>query len=265
MQLIIPARNEELRLPATLRALREYAMSPSENLEPIEIIVVDNASTDRTAAVARAESSAGMPVRVVPCATPGKGAAVRAGVAASVAKVIGYLDADGATALDSIATAGQLLAHSADVAVGSRAMPGSTTTARHTRVRTLGAFVYRSLAGRLVPDIRDTQCGFKLMDGDLARRIFADTVADGFSFDVEVLGRARLAGARIVEFPVAWTDMPGSTFIPARDGLAAFRELAAIGSSLRAERRVPRPREFPLEPVTTLLPAPSALGHAIDQ
>jgi hypothetical protein len=103
------------------------------------------------------------------------------------------------------------------------------------------------------------------MDGDLARRIFADTVTDGFSFDVEVLSRARLAGARIVEFPVTWTDMPGSTFLPARDGLAAFRELVAIGSSLRAERRTQRPSEFPLEPVTALLPAPPVLGHAIEQ
>lgn len=265
MQLIIPARNEERRLPSTLCALREYAMSPSENLEPIEVIVVDNASSDRTAAVAGAESSAAMPIHVVQCATPGKGAAVRAGVAASVAKVIGYLDADGATALDAIATAGQLLAHGADVAVGSRAMPDSTTTARHTRVRTMGAYVYRTLASRLVSDIRDTQCGFKLMDGDLARRIFADTVADGFSFDVEVLGRARLSGARIVEFPVTWTDMPGSTFIPARDGLAAFRELAAIRASLGAERRAPRPHELPVEPVTALLPLPPVLGHAIEQ
>ena len=262
MQLIIPARNEERRLPSTLRALREYAMSPSENLEPIEVIVVDNASSDRTTAVALAESSAAMPVHVVHCATPGKGAAVRAGVAASQADVVGYLDADGATSLEAIASAMHLLAHGADVAVGSRALPDSSTTARHTRVRALGAWVYRSLAGRLVPAIGDTQCGFKVMDGDLAREVFAATQADGFSFDVEVLGRARLAGVRIVEFPVVWTDIPGSTFVPTRDGLAAFRELAAIGSSLRAVRRVPRTRELPR---AQLVPVQPALGRAVER
>ena len=64
------------------------------------------------------------------------------------------------------------------------------------------------------------------MRGDLAREVFAETRADGFSFDVEVLGRFQRRGARVVEFPVRWVDVPGSTFVPLRHGLAAFAELA---------------------------------------
>ena len=82
-------------------------------------------------------------------------------------------------------------------------------------MRERGARTYRSLHRPLVPGVADTQCGFKLIDGDLARRVFADLRTTGFSFDVEMLARAQALGARIDEFPVTWTDVPGSTFVPA--------------------------------------------------
>ena len=233
MQLIIPAYNEADRLPGTLRALRAHALAAGPISGTLEVIVVDNASTDRTVDLARAADSPAMRVRVLGCAIRGKGAAVRAGIAATTSDVVGFMDADGATALEAIEDASRLLDGGADVAVGSRGLAESVTMERHSAVRAAGAGLYRRLAGVLVPGIHDTQCGFKLMAGGLARQVFAATRTDGFSFDVEVLARARNAGARIAEFPVVWIDVPGSTFSPVRHGLNSFVELAGIARQLR--------------------------------
>lgn len=234
MQLVIPAYNEAGRLPRTLAALRrQVAAEPL--LTDIEVIVVDNGSTDTTAAAAAKASSRLMPVRVLRCATRGKGAAVRAGVAITDDPVVGFMDADGATDLSAFATALRLIEDGADVAVGSRGVVGSKTNERHTAVRAWGARGYRRCAAALVPGIHDTQCGFKLMRGDLARSIFAETRTRGFSFDVEVLARALRAGAKLAEFPVSWVDVPGSTFHPARHGFNSFAALAAIPWHLRTQ------------------------------
>lgn len=237
LQLIIPAYNEEHRLPGTLRDLRDHVTHRGWMPEQVEVIVVDNASTDATATVARDADSPALPVRVVHCPIQGKGAAVRAGIAATRAELVGFMDADGATGLEALDEAWRRLVLGADVAIGSRAVEGARTVARHSRLRERGARVYRQLAGRIVPGVADTQCGFKLMGGDLARRVGARLQTDGFSFDVELLARMRLEGARIAEFPVSWRDVPGSTFDPARHGLDSFRELAAIAWNLRGARR----------------------------
>lgn len=233
MQLIVPAFNEEARLPRTLATLRAHLLAAEESAGPVEVIVVDNASTDATAEVARAAGSLAMPVRVVLCPTRGKGAAVRAGIAETTADVVGFMDADGATDLSALAEGVRLLSAGADVAIASRAVAGSVTTERHSAVRGWGAAWYRRATRQIAPGIVDTQCGFKLFRGDLAREVFALTRADGFSFDVEVLGRAQRHGARIVEFPTTWDDVPGSTFAPFRHGASAFWELAVIAARLR--------------------------------
>ena len=233
MQLIIPAFNEERRLPDTLRALRTYVLAATDGVGPVDIIVVDNASTDRTAEVARSFDSPAMPVRVIHCPTRGKGAAVRAGVAASTGDRIGFMDADGATHLDAMLDASRLLDGGVDVAVASRALDRSVTLERHSRLREIGASVYRGMTRKVAPGIADTQCGFKLMRGDLAREVFAKTRCDGFSFDVEVIGRFQRRGARVTEFPVVWVDVPGSTFVPLRHGFAAFGALAMIAWRLK--------------------------------
>jgi dolichyl-phosphate beta-glucosyltransferase len=239
MHLIIPAYNEAERLPATLASLRTYAAAHPTG-EPLAVLVVDNASTDRTAEVAASFDGPDLSVSVLRCETPGKGAAVRAGVlsvtAGHRAGVVGFMDADGATDLSALAEGLSLIADGADMAIGSRAVDGSRTMARHSRLRQVGATAYRRQTGRITPGIADTQCGFKLMRADLARRIFTPLRCSGFSFDVEVLGRAQRLGARIAEFPVLWVDVPGSTFRPARHGFAAFWELARIGHLLGTYR-----------------------------
>lgn len=253
MQLIIPAYNEERRLPATLAALRAYALSTAEVPHPpLEVLVVDNASTDRTAEVALQMDSPVMPVRVLRCDARGKGAAVRAGIAATTSDVVGFMDADGATDLQALQVAARLLAEGADVVVGSRAAEGAVTEARHTWMRTAGARWYRRAAALLVPDVTDTQCGFKVLRGDLAREVFATCHTRGFSFDVELLARCRQHRARVAEFPVVWSDVPGSTFSPLRHGLRSFAELVAIACRLRLRPARSGAAVTPLRPAVTV-------------
>ncbi len=233
MQLVIPALNEERRLPATLRALRSYVLAAREGASAVDVIVVDNASTDRTRDVARRFDSPAMPVRVVHCAARGKGAAVKAGIAATTGDRVAFMDADGATHLDALVCAERLLDDGVDLAIGSRALDDSVTFERHSKVRAAGASAYRDLTRRVARGISDTQCGFKMMSGDLAREVFAAVRCQGFSFDVEVVGRFQRFGARVEEFPVVWVDKPGSTFVPARHGFASFLELGSIAWRLR--------------------------------
>ena len=233
LQIVIPAYNEANRLPRTLRELRRFVRDHRARLGAVEVIVVDNASTDEAAALAAAADCRALPVRVLSCATRGKGAAVAAGIAVTDADVVAFMDADGATHLDALLESTRLMALGVDVAIGSRAAHGSDTAARHSRLRESGARRYRSLTGRIVPGISDTQCGFKVFRGDVARTAFAGLRTAGFSFDVELLARVQRGGARVVEFPVQWADVPGSTFEPLRHGAGAFLNLAVIAWQLR--------------------------------
>ncbi len=157
-------------------------------------------------------------------------------MAASTHDRVVFMDADGATHLDALVDGDRLLDAGADLAIGSRALADSVTVDRHSRVRAVGAGVYRDLTRRVAPGIADTQCGFKMMRGDVAREVFPQLRCRGFSFDVELVGRFQRAGARVVEFPVVWVDKPGSTFVPARHGVASFVELGSIAWRLRGRQ-----------------------------
>jgi hypothetical protein len=231
LEIIVPARNEQARLPSGLAELcgKIAALAPGA-----EVIVVDSASSDRTAAIVREWPATPVPVRLVRCDRPGKGAAVRAGLLASQAAFVGFCDVDMAT---DLAALGDVLGHlraGQQVIVGSRAHEASVVEVRHSAVRKAGAAVFRALARMIVPGAGDTQCGFKFFAGPLARRAAADLRATGFAFDIELLARCRQLGGEVVEIPVGWRDMPGSTFSVWRHSLSAFAEIGAITLALRA-------------------------------
>ncbi|WP_084773330.1 glycosyltransferase [Nonomuraea candida] len=248
LEIVIPARNEEGRLPGGLLQLcAKLARMPF----PTAVSVVDNNSTDRTAQIVRDWPAGPVPVSLVTCPVPGKGAAVRAGLLGTTAPFVGFCDADMATDLDAIDEAFGLLLAGERVVIGSRAVEGSHVENRHSKVRELGAFGFRALAGVLVPGVSDTQCGFKFFDGVLARDIAAVLRTPGFAFDVELLARCLEQGSEVHEIPVCWRDMPGSRFSPARHTLGILVELGRIWLRLRA-RPGPAVRpawEPPLDPV----------------
>jgi dolichyl-phosphate beta-glucosyltransferase len=227
LSIVIPAFNEERRLGPSLEALRAFVRRRRLRAE---VLVVDDGSSDGTAALVRQRAKAFPGLRLV--AQPrnlGKGAAVKAGVLASRGQRILFSDADLSTPLEELFPLQAALQAGADIAIGSRALDRTRIAVRQP--------LYREAAGRLfnrlvqlisVPGIRDTQCGFKLFQAPVAQRLFARQQVPRFGFDVEVLFLARLAGYRIAELPVRWVNSPETKVRPFRDGGRAFLDLALI-------------------------------------
>ena len=231
LSIVIPAYNEATRLPRTLAALRAHLGDPAA-----QVVVVDDGSTDATAEVARAAGAAAFPVEVVELGTNrGKGAAVRAGMAATTGDSVLVMDADLATDLAAVAPALALLAE-ADVVVGSRAVPGSTVRGTTGLRKAMGRTFNRMVRVVARLDVHDSQCGFKAFRGDVGRLLFALTEIDGFAYDPEVLVLARILGYRMVELPVDWTAVDGSTVRPVRDSLATGIALVRIVARRRPAR-----------------------------
>ena len=229
IDLVIPVLNEELRIGRTLTALAAHV---GDGGLPVRLIVVDNGSVDATVSIVERHCR-GMDIEVISCRHRGKGAAVRTGMLHSTAPRVGFCDADLSTPLSTFGTALSLLDHGYQAVIASRRVAGATYEVRQPIVRRAGSQAFSLVAGSLVGPIRDTQCGFKLFDGELARSVFADLQLHGFAFDVELLARLRRRGVEVAEVAVAWTDDAASTFSPVRDGYAAFRDLRQIKRALR--------------------------------
>ena len=253
IEIVVPARNEARRLPGGLDALcRKAAALPV----PAGILVVDSASTDATSDVVRQWPAGPVPVRLLHCDRPGKGLAVRTGLLATRAPLVGFCDADMATDLAALDVAIGLLAEGNSLVVGSRGLPASVVENRHSAVRRAGAAVFRAMARRVVPDATDTQCGFKFFSGPLARAAALGLTTPGFAFDIELIARCQRLGASLTEFPVHWRDMPGSTFSVPRHSAAALRDVVSIWLSHRPGCAAVL---APATPATVLAPAAAAV------
>lgn len=229
LSIVIPAYNEEQRLPATL--METLAFVQAARME-YELIVVDDGSQDATADIVAeiARSSAG--VRLIRLAqNSGKGFAVRSGFINAGGERILFMDADAATALDEISRLDRVMTDTgADVVIGSRAhLPGSHTTVE--------AKWFRHVAGRVfhqfvrvygVSGIIDTQCGFKLFSRKAALAIASRMRMHGYSFDVEMLLIARELGYVISEVSVNWTHQAGSKVAVVSDGMRMVADLVRV-------------------------------------
>jgi dolichyl-phosphate beta-glucosyltransferase len=217
LSIIIPAYNEEKRLPATLAKVQEYLAASHWDFS--EIVVVDDGSRDRTIQVAR---DAGVKVLKNP-GNRGKGFSVRHGMLAAAGEWSLFTDAD----LSSpIAETEKLwdAAHrrGAKIAVGSRAVDRSLVGVHQSLARETSGRVF-NVAMRIVTGLpfKDTQCGFKLFESAAAREVFSRQQLDGFGFDVEVLFIAHRLGYSTIEVPVRWDNVEG-TKVSLWLGVAAF-------------------------------------------
>lgn len=225
LSVVIPAYNEETRLPGTLGVIKEY-LARREH----EVVVVDDGSSDRTAEIAEA-----FDCRVVRhLHNLGKGAAVRSGVLASRGNLVLVTDADLAAPITELPKLEATLERGADIAIGSREVLGAKVD-RATFKRKLAGKVFNLLV-RLLTGLpyRDTQCGFKLFRGDAARVLFSRAECSGYCFDVEVLLLAREMGFKVEEVGVSWKDVPGSKVRLLRDGWKMLRELVEVRKRLAA-------------------------------
>jgi dolichyl-phosphate beta-glucosyltransferase len=225
LDVIIPAFNEAKRLPETLRhAIPYLERQPWRS----RLMVVDNGSVDGTAAVARSTHSKQVEIRVIGCSRPGKGAAVRRGLLASTAPLVGFIDADLSTPLETLSVAVAELRRGVGAVVASRYAPGGQFVQSQPWGRRIGGTAFRMMARRLVTHVHDTQCGFKFFRREVVLCALQRCKLDCFAFDVELLRQIQNMGEQIVEVPVAWTDDISSTLRPVADGLTSFTSLAKL-------------------------------------
>jgi glycosyltransferase involved in cell wall biosynthesis len=206
ISIIIPAYNEEKRLPATLAAVQAYLAKT--NWEFSEIVVVDDGSRDHTVKAAR---GAGVRVLENP-GNRGKGYSVRHGMLEAKGEWALFSDADLSAPIEDLETLWSAAATAAaPVAIGSRAVDRSLVGVHQPAFRELSGRFF-NLVMRLITGLpfHDTQCGFKLFQSSAAREIFSRQLLDGFGFDVEVLYIARRLHYRAIEVPVRWNDVPGT-------------------------------------------------------
>jgi len=223
---VIPAYNEELRLPTYLGEVIAYFDGRDE---PYEILVVDDGSRDETAARVLDAQAAHASVTLHRLATNhGKGFAVRAGMRAARGELRLMADADGATPIGEVKRLEAAIHAGADVAIGSRAL-ADPSVSRHVRLhRKLSGDIFNFLVRRLgVPGISDTQCGFKLFRSAAAEALFRELRTEGFAFDVELLLLARRRGYRVTEVAINWSDQPGSKVGVLMDGPRMLAQILA--------------------------------------
>ncbi|MFE9449014.1 dolichyl-phosphate beta-glucosyltransferase [Streptomyces sp. NPDC006739] len=214
LSVVIPAYNEERRLGPTLEAITGYLTENQGRWGEWEVVVADDGSEDGTREVVTGLEHP----RVRLVAAPrnlGKGHALRLGVAAAGGRRVLVTDADLATPIEELEQLDKALSEGNTAAIGSRSVPGADIAVRQHRLRELlgraGNFLIRRVA---VPGIRDTQCGFKLFEGDRAREAFGAARLNGWGIDVEVLRHFHRLGLPVAEVPVRWSHQPGSKVGP---------------------------------------------------
>jgi len=227
LSVVVPAFDEEQRLPSTLARLKEYL---GQQRYTWELIVVDDGSLDGTLALARRSLSDG-PGRVLRHSRNlGKGAAVRTGMLAARGELCLFSDADLSTPIEEL---DRLLApvinETCDVAIGSRGLAESRVEVHQSILReTMGRVFNLIVQALTVPGIRDTQCGFKLFDSQAAEEIFSRQQSNGWAFDVEILMIAREQGLRVREVPVRWRNSPATRVSLLRDSVGMLLEVLKL-------------------------------------
>ncbi len=228
LSVVFPAYNEEKNIRESLRRVTAYL---SLKKYAWEILVSNDGSTDHTSAVVEdfMRSHSGCTIRHLRSdPNHGKGYAVRQGVLASAGRVVLLTDADLSTPIKEVDKLMAALEGGADVAIGSRAVREKDCDVRQSFKRYFAGRVFNIFVKGLLPDIHDSQCGFKCFKKEVARKLFAEQKLDGFSFDVEVLYLARRHGLKIAEVPVMWSEGAQSKVRLVQDSLRMLKDLFQI-------------------------------------
>jgi dolichyl-phosphate beta-glucosyltransferase len=234
LSVVIPAYNEEERLRRHLPGIVGFLQSKGQ---PFEVIVVNDGSQDGTARVTEEFSKTHPMVRLISLAPNcGKGGAVKAGMLEARGRLVLFTDADQSTPITEVdKLLATIEAGDYDIAMGSRGIPGEKVE--------LPQAWYRALAGKLfgvgtwlfcIRGFYDTQCGFKAMKGEVAKKVFSQVTSNSAIFDIEMLVVAVREGCRVAELPVKWVHDP-DTRIPynLRRALGIWGELFRIRRAQR--------------------------------
>jgi glycosyltransferase involved in cell wall biosynthesis len=228
LSVIVPAFNEEKRLPETLDNLSQFFSDFP--LDFLEIVIVDDGSNDATAEIVRNHACADGRFRLLQNpGNQGKGYAVRHGMLKSSGEWRLMTDADLSTPIAELRKLHEAAVRDhAAVAIGSRALDRRLITRHQSYLRESGGrlfnLIMRSITG--LP-FADTQCGFKLYRADAAEAVFSRQILNGFSFDVEDIFIARSLQLKVIEVPVVWANAEG-TKVNLRSTIRAFTDLLRI-------------------------------------
>ncbi len=225
LTIVIPAYNEENRLPQTLPKVAEFA----EKQDYItEVLVVDDGSKDRTAEVVESFAAKHDCIRLIRAEHGGKGHAIKTGMLQARGEYAFLCDADLAMPISELPKFLPPQQNGFQIAIGSREIKGAV------RYNEPG---YRHLMGRVfnllvkltaVPGFEDTQCGFKCFHQSVTKDLFSSQTIDGFGFDVEVLYVAQKRGYHIIEIPIHWYHQTESKVHPVRDTLRMIQDIVVV-------------------------------------
>jgi glycosyltransferase involved in cell wall biosynthesis len=226
LSIIIPCFNEESRLPDSLEKIAAYIQQSGRETE---VLVVDDGSTDRTAAVAQLYYQKLPGLRVISNGkNRGKGFSVRHGMQAAKGRIVLFTDADLSAPIEEAQKLIKALKTN-DVAIGSRAINRNLISVRQSRFRELAGIIFNSVV-RLILRLPfvDTQCGFKAFRREPCRIIFAQQRIERFGFDPELLYLARHHGLHAAEIPVRWAHSPATKVSMLRDSVQMFVDVFVI-------------------------------------
>jgi glycosyltransferase involved in cell wall biosynthesis len=230
LSIIIPAHNEEDRLLPSLEKVREFVI---QQTFPIEVIVVENGSHDKTLEIARSFQSEMPSLKVIEEKESGKGLAVRSGMLTAAGEYRIFCDADFSMPVEEISKFIPTSGENYDIAIASRELPNSKRV-DEPEIRHLIGRVFNSLVRvALLPGLQDTQCGFKAFRGEIADQLFRMQTLTGWSFDAELLFIAQKLGYKIIEVPITWYYKPGSRLNIFKDSIKMASDLLTIRRNAR--------------------------------
>jgi len=230
LSIIIPAHNEEVRLPPSLTQVSEFVHQQPYS---IEVIVVENGSHDRTLEVAQSFQASMPYLQVIQETQKGKGLAVRSGMLAAKGKFRVFCDADFSMPVGELSKFIPEDNQSYDIAIASRELPASRRV-NEPEFRHLIGRVFNSLVRyALLPGLQDTQCGFKAFRDEVAEHIFPMQTMTGWSFDAELLFIAQRLGYEVKEVPITWYYKPGTRLNIIKDSIKMASDLFTIRGNAR--------------------------------
>lgn len=225
LSVIVPAYNEEHRLPDSLRRIVGY-LGKQEYTS--EVIVVDDGSEDGTAQVVE-EMMTDLPIlSLIRTEHRGKGRAVKMGMLAGRGEYLFICDADLSMPIEELHKFLPPALEGYDVAIASREIPGARRYDEPSHRHFMGRVFNWMVRLFAVRGFQDTQCGFKCFRREAAREVFTHQTMDGWGFDVEVLFIAQKRGYVIVEVPINWYYSANSRIHPVRDSIGMFTEVLKI-------------------------------------
>jgi dolichyl-phosphate beta-glucosyltransferase len=235
LTLVIPAYNEENRLPQTLSDAKLFLDAWGINYR---VIVVDDGSKDATSSIA---ASFGLRFSTISQVNGGKGSAVRLGILGARGRIVAFTDADLPYDLEALKLAYELISDKRrDVVFGSRTVAGASSHVKRRWTRTMASMVFRFLMSQLVSrQVTDTQCGLKVFSQNAARQIFAQTTINGFAFDAEVVYLTHFLNLSLETIPVTLVNEYSTTISLSRNAVPMLLDVLRVRfRSMRGEYNV---------------------------